>query len=130
MKRVIIESPFALEGKIERNLTYLRACLRDCVLRSESPYASHGLLTQPGVLDDTVPEERALGILAGYSWWRAADLIVFYVDLGWSVGMVDALDRLRGAAPGLDPSWEVRTLGGAWSGWGRAPTPEELTHDG
>ena len=41
----VIESPYA--GDVEGNLTYLRACLKDCVERGESPYASHGLLTQP-----------------------------------------------------------------------------------
>lgn len=93
MKRVVIESPFA--GDVERNIRYLRACMRDCVLRGESPYASHGLLTQPGVLDDNDPEERKKGIEAGYAWWGGADLIVFYVDLGISTGMRAALERAK-----------------------------------
>jgi hypothetical protein len=82
MKRVIIESPFA--GQVERNLAYVRACMRDCLLRGEAPFASHALYTQPGVLNDDVPEDRNLGIDAVFAWREHADLTVFYVDLGWS----------------------------------------------
>ena len=53
MERVIIESPFA--GDVDRNLRYARAAMRDCLLRGESPYASHLLYTQPGVLNDDIP---------------------------------------------------------------------------
>jgi hypothetical protein len=95
VKRVIVESPFAPQTLLfvgdhnggashtmchkclneeqrqresARNARYLAAALRDCTLRGESPYASHGLLTLPGVLRDDVPEERALGIRAGFAW--------------------------------------------------------------
>lgn len=83
MKLVIIESPYA--GDVERNLRYLRECLRDSVARGESPYASHRMLTD--ALDDTIPTEREAGIKAGLAWAGVADEIVFYVDLGWSGGM-------------------------------------------
>jgi hypothetical protein len=66
VRRVIVESPFA--GDIEANVIYARAAVRDCVLRGEAPIASHLLFTQPGILDDNVPEERALGIEAGLAW--------------------------------------------------------------
>jgi hypothetical protein len=86
MKRVVIESPYA--GEVETNLAYLRAAMHDCLVhRKETPYASHGLYTQPGVLDDTIPEERALGIEAGFEWRQAAELSVFYVDRGMTTGM-------------------------------------------
>jgi hypothetical protein len=82
---VILESPFA--GDVERNVAYARACMRDSILRGEAPYASHLLYTQPGVLDDTNPAERALGIGVGFEFRRVARKTVFYVDLGWSSGM-------------------------------------------
>ncbi len=82
---VIVESPFA--GDLETNALYLNACLRDCVLRGASPYASHGLLTRIGVLRDDVPDERTLGINAGLEWARVADLVAVYTDLGISRGM-------------------------------------------
>jgi hypothetical protein len=114
VKRVVIESPFAGRGltaeeraeSAARNLAYLRACMADCLHRGEAPFASHGLYTQPGVLRDDVPEERTLGIDAGFAWRRAADLTVFYVDLGWSGGMRLAMDHCE--ATGLP--WVERRL--------------------
>jgi hypothetical protein len=105
MKLVIVESPYA--GHVERNLTYLRAVLRDSLSRGEAPFASHGLYTQEGVLRDDVAEERALGIEAGFAWWRAADLIAVYVDLGLSSGMSRAITR----AEKLRMPIELRRIG-------------------
>ena len=85
LRRVVIESPYA--GDTERNLTYLRACMADCLARGEAPFASHGLYTQPGVLDDANPDERELGMLAGMEWARCAYYAVVYTDLGISDGM-------------------------------------------
>ena len=85
MRRVVIESPYA--GDTERNLAYLRAAMADCLARGEAPYASHGLYTQPGVLDDTDHDERALGIAAGLMWAQCAYHAVVYTDLGLSAGM-------------------------------------------
>lgn len=84
-RRVILESPFA--GDVERNISYARACVRDSVLRGESPVASHLLFTQPGVLDDDKPDERQLGIDAGLAWRSVADATVVYTDHGISRGM-------------------------------------------
>ena len=91
MKRVILESPYA--GDIERNIAYARACLRDCLLRNEAPIASHLLYTQPGVLDDNVPDERQLGIEAGLAWGDLAEATVVYTDHGISRGMQYGIDR-------------------------------------
>ncbi len=82
---VILESPYA--GNVERNLAYLRKCLRDSLLRGECPIASHGLYTQPGVLNDNDPIEKIIGIDAGLSWIEKADATVVYTDLGLSQGM-------------------------------------------
>ena len=102
MKRVIVESPF--KGEVERNKLYLERCLRDCIMRGESPYASHKMLTD--CLDDDDPKEREMGISAGYAWWTAGDLVVFYVDFGWSGGMTRAWERCR--KEGIP--YETRTL--------------------
>lgn len=85
MRLVILESPYA--GKVERNLRYARAALRDALGRGEAPIASHLLYTQPGVLDDDVPAERQWGIDAGLAWRRVAEATVVYTDLGVSDGM-------------------------------------------
>lgn len=92
MKLVVIESPYA--GDIEANLEYARRAMADSIHRGEAPIASHLLYTQPGVLRDEIPEERRLGIEAGFAWWDAAELIVFYLDRGWSAGMRAAWDRV------------------------------------
>jgi len=39
------------------------------------------------MLDDTIPEQRQLGIDAGLAWRRVADASVVYTDLGISRGM-------------------------------------------
>lgn len=87
MKCVILESPYA--GDVARNLAYAHDCVRDCLRRGESPYASHIMLTT--ATDDTVAEQRQAGIAAGLEWSGRADAVVFYVDHGLSPGMVFAL---------------------------------------
>lgn len=89
MRLVILESPYA--GDIERNEAYLARCIRDSILRSEAPFASHRMY--PGALSEAT--ERDLGIRAGYAWWKAAKAVVFYVDLGWSPGMHKARQRAK-----------------------------------
>lgn len=91
MKRVIIESPYA--GDIERNRQYLTRCIRDSIDRGEAPFASHGFYTLPGILDDSNPLERELGIAMGYTWSEIADIIAIYIDHGISGGMRAAIDR-------------------------------------
>lgn len=77
------------------NERYLAAAMADCLNRGESPYASHRVLTMPGVLNDEVPEQRQAGIMAGFAWRRAATRTVVYTDLGIS----------RGMRAGLDDAW-------------------------
>ena len=91
MRRVILESPF--QGNVERNIEYARAALHDSLMRGEAPIASHLLYTQDGVLDDTIPNERQQGIDAGHAWMEAAEVVVFYIDLGMSTGMKAAQVR-------------------------------------
>lgn len=104
MKLVIIESPYA--GDIEANVTYARACMRDSLNRGEAPIASHLLYTQPGILRDEIASERQWGIDAGLAWRRVADSAAFYIDRGWSNGMLAARETYeREGVP-----FEVRTL--------------------
>lgn len=103
---VLVESPFA--GDVDRNLRYLRAAMRDCFLRGEAPFASHALYTQPGVLDDQVPEERRLGIEAGLTWGKWAQKTVVYTDLSVTPGMELGIAR----AQVMGRPVEMRTLPG------------------
>lgn len=107
MKRVIIESPYA--GDVSTNLRYLRECIRDCIARGETPYASHGLL--PGALDDDDPAEREAGIKAGFAWRSVADATVVYTDRGISDGMRAGIEH----AESIGHPVEYRSLGGCWS---------------
>lgn len=101
MKLVTVESPFASrkpdgtwdpEG-VEENLRYVRAAMRDCLKRDEAPYASHALYTQLGVLNDQIPEERALGINAGFAFNTRTEKSIFYIDRGFSSGMRQGLEN-------------------------------------
>lgn len=91
LKLVLLESPYA--GEVEKNVAYARACMRDCLLRGEAPFASHLLYTQEGVLDDLIPEERQLGIEAGLAVGKTFYATVVYTDRGISNGMKYGIER-------------------------------------
>lgn len=109
MKLVIIESPY--KGDIERNTQYARAAMKDSILKGEAPIASHLLYTQPGILNDSIPAERLMGILCGLAWRKVAELTAFYLDLGWSQGMLDA----RALYDLEQHPYEMRLLGDKWA---------------
>ena len=99
MQRVVIESPFKTiryrlkDGTILGcnelgNLQYARAAAHDCLVKhNEAPWGSHLLYTQPGILDDAIPEERMFGIQAGLVWSALADKCVIYIGRGLSEGV-------------------------------------------
>lgn len=93
MKRTIIESPFA--GDTETHTAYARRCVRDSLLRGESPIASHALYTLPGILRDEIPDERTLGMEAGWAWLSVADQVAIYSDFGISGGMKAGIARAK-----------------------------------
>lgn len=98
MRRVILESPYA--GNIWQrwlNRRYARRCVRHALLLGEAPIASHILYTQPGILRDSDPEERGMGIEAGLAWRDVADASVVYVDRGITRGMIYGIDAARKA---------------------------------
>ncbi len=111
-RTVVVESPF--EGGTPReadNVVYLRRCLRDCFRRGEAPFASHGLY--PGVLDDTVADERALGIECGWAIAYKLDAWVWYLDRGVTRGMVAGLEcaLMRVNVPSLAETTLFRSFG-------------------
>ncbi len=117
MKLTIIESPFNAPTArgIKRNIEYARACMKDALSRGESPFASHLLYTQPGVLDDKNPEERRLGMQAGFEWTRQCashiTKVAVYTDRGVSGGMEAGIANANASRISL----EFRKLGGEWS---------------
>jgi hypothetical protein len=88
---VIIESP--LSGDVEKNKKYACACMAHALKLGEAPFASHLLYAQDGILDDTIPAERTLGIEAGLAWGKLAQKTVVYTDLGISEGMKLGIER-------------------------------------
>lgn len=111
--RVIIESPFA--GKTEeesaKNEKYLNAALAHSLGLGEAPFASHGIYTRKGVLDDAILEERSKGIEAGFQWREVAEKSVFYGDLGVTSGMIMGLEH----SISLGVPVTFRSLGKEWA---------------
>jgi len=106
VRRVYLESPYA--GDVQKNIAYARRCMHDCLQRGESPFASHLLYTQPGILDDLDPAERALGIQAGLAWAEIADATVVYMDLGVSPGMQLGIEAAEKAGRPIERRWIER----------------------
>lgn len=113
MKLVIIESPYGDDDPavVAENERYLNACLHDSLMRGEAPFASHGLYTRDGVLDDRIPKQRLHGIAAGLEWGRVAALVAIYTDRGVSSGMRLGKDRAQERGQRI----VERRLGPPWS---------------
>ena len=84
---VVIESPYA--GNVVRNERYAKMCMKDSLDRGEAPFISHLLYTM--VLDDTIPEERKIGMEAGFEYVRRSDYSAVYIDYGISSGMIEGI---------------------------------------
>src|ERR1700685_2220829 len=108
MRTVAIESPYA--GDIPQNVRYAKACVRDCLKRNEACYGSHLFFTQEGLLDDNVPEERKLGMQAGFFIAEKMAVRVVYEDLGYSSGMRAGMNH----AMEMGQAVEFRKLGEGW----------------
>lgn len=101
MSRVFIATPYAepwppnekdyigsyLTWLDRPNVVFAQACLADSLRRGEIPFAPHLLYTQPGILRDEDPTERARGMAAGQSFLQTCDALVVYCDRGVSSGM-------------------------------------------
>lgn len=116
---VVIESPYA--GDVARNTRYARACLLDSLKRGEAPFAGHLLYTQ--VLDDTVPEQRELGLQAHLALLERATRVVVYGDLGLSAGMKAALGTVVCCPRESRPEVQYRRL------WPAVTVPTETVGD-
>lgn len=95
MRLVLVESPYKGNNyeDLQLNIEYARKAMRDCLLRQDYPFASHLLYTQEGILDDTIAEERTLGIDAGLGWGKCAEATMVYYDRGISKGMAYGINR-------------------------------------
>ncbi len=119
MLTVVIESPYAADtaAGIARNVRYLRACMAYCLAQDAAPYASHALYTQPGVLNDKLPEERKKGMRAGFAIAGKMDERWVFTDLGITDGM------LRGEEAAKKKNQPIRRL--SIPEWDRSPVLED-----
>ncbi len=124
MKPVILESPYRGNNyeDTEENIRFARLCMHDCFLKGEAPFASHLLYTQEGILDDKIPDERTLGIEAGFVWKGLAQATIVYVNRGISGGMHLGIRKTIAQGQSL----EYRSL----SGYERLPAPTLVTITG
>lgn len=84
--KVVVESP--LKGDFSKNLRYALWCQRALwLVDRQQAIASH--TTCPWFLDDDKHEERTAGINWDWFWQLDAEH-VFFIDLGWSDGMLEA----------------------------------------
>ena len=113
-KYVDVETPYRAntEDATKKNILYARACVRDCIMKGEVPFASHLFFTQPGILDDTIQAERDRGIRAGKLLIEGLpDIVtVVYTNLGISEGMQIGINRAKTNGRSID--W--RTLPNDW----------------
>lgn len=91
MEKVLLESPWHStdDTEHEKNREYVRIAIRDSLSRGEAPFASHALYGPS--TDDNIPHERSLGLAAGQEWYSFSHRMAFYMDRGFSAGMVYAL---------------------------------------
>lgn len=103
MKLISVESPFAptATSTTDEHIRYARKACRFVALKGYSPYASHLFFTQPGILDDTIPEERELGIKGGKAWEVHAEESWFFLDYGMTKGMKYGLDEATRLGRGI-----------------------------
>ena len=89
MKLVIIESPLSARSRqaIEENKRYAKECFRDSLMRGEAPFRISPFLRSAWTLNDLIPQERDLGMQAGFAWGSKAELVAIYTDKGISPGM-------------------------------------------
>ncbi len=136
MKLVIIESPLGTNAdgsrctpeQFEKNQRYAEACMLDSLRRGEVPFASHVLY--PLVLKDADPEERKLGMEAGFAVADAFNIAKCYSDThtgpgGVRVHCTAAVYSDRGISSGMvtgiekhkNNHWKIdyRFLKGDWA---------------
>jgi hypothetical protein len=96
---VSVESPYHNTDPniLKRNIKYAILCMKDSISRGEIPYLSHLLLTQTVYngeylyVNDSFVDPLGIGrdnaIELTNKLREKVDMIVFYVDLGYSNGM-------------------------------------------
>ena len=82
---VYVCSPY--RGDTERNVAYAKELTREVLEYGYTPITPHLYLTQ--VLDDEIPKERELGLLAGQELLKHCE----YILIGWRYGISDGMQQ-------------------------------------
>lgn len=86
---VIVECRSRARTDHERheNVTYMQRCLKDSLMRGESPVALEYLYTQPNVLDNERSADRALANRAIMRFYSIANIVAVYEDREFDANM-------------------------------------------
>lgn len=92
---VVIESPFGSRSPLVRkaNRLYANHLMRAAFARGKVPIASHVFYTE--ALDDSVLDERLLGMAGGFLLGELGEECWIGVDLGVSSGMTEGILRAQ-----------------------------------
>lgn len=89
MKKIFICSPYA--GNIGRNVKIAQALCRLAIKAGYAPFAPH--LLYPGLVDDSIEEERAAGISRGLAFMEVCAEVWVYAANGLSRGMLQEINQ-------------------------------------
>ena len=87
----VVESPYL--GGPPWALLYARLALREQLDLGRIPFASH--LLYPQALNDAKPEQRKLGIEAGWIPYAMGAIAAVYVDFGITLGMQEGIEEAK-----------------------------------
>jgi hypothetical protein len=87
MKSAYICSPYRAkdEAELDRNIDYAQEITRKALLAGYAPITPHLYLTQ--CLNESIPEERDIGMAAGLNLMKQCDFVVVGIRYGVSEGM-------------------------------------------
>lgn len=97
MMRIFLVSPLRpnADHSLVQHIEYAKECALDSFNRGEAPFVPHLLYTE--ILDDSIMEERRLGMAAGATWLQQAQRVAVYTDLGISSGMKQEIAQATSA---------------------------------
>ena len=92
-KLIYVASPYGAPDQdgIDANLLFVKEAGRAVIAAGHTPVIVH--LVYPALLDDAVPEQRALGIQMDFQLLDNCDVLAYYVHKGVSNGMDQEIRR-------------------------------------
>lgn len=105
VKRIFVCSPYA--GQVEHNVKIAQAVCRQVILEGHAPFAPH--LHYPGIVDDSVPQERDTGIKSGLVFMSVCDEVWAFVGNGITPGMTQELEFAKNLGIKVKKLLRIRT---------------------